>query len=95
MTIHYRDPFVKRLSEDIAALITQPSADSAPVEASLRALVNANSPATKDYWRRTRPGMGVPDTAFKTSAGASPYLFADERPARTFRTSGTDRKSVV
>jgi preprotein translocase subunit YajC len=49
-------------------------------------LASANSPVVAEYWEHTQRGRGIPDSAFKYS---TPYLFPDQPPARTFRTSGT------
>jgi hypothetical protein len=86
MAFKYSDTFVDRLFREIAGLIVDGTGDGAALEAQLCELACANSPYVAEYWKRTRPGLGVPDTAFK---GASPYLFPDEAPVRTFRTSGT------
>jgi len=86
MAFKYRDSFVARLFDDIGAMLGGDSGVAASIEPRLNELVCANSPAVIDYWKRTRRGLGVPDAAFK---GNPPYLFADEPPVRTFRTSGT------
>lgn len=86
MTYKYRDRFVGQLSEDIAALIAGIVAVKGSVRQRLTELAEANSPQVEAYWARTERGRGVPDTAFK---GAAPYLFPEQMPARTFRTSGT------
>jgi hypothetical protein len=89
MAIRYRDPAIERLCQDIAALIADGSTDALAIGARLRELASSNSPVVARYWAKTRPGLGVPDTAFKDTA---PYLFPEEAPARTFRTSGTSGK---
>jgi hypothetical protein len=86
MALKYHDSFVDRLFDDIGAMLGGDAALSASIEPRLNELVCANSPQVMDYWKRTRRGLGVPDAAFK---GSPPYLFPDEPPARTFRTSGT------
>jgi hypothetical protein len=86
MAFKYHDSFVTRLFEDIAALLHDGAPAADPIEPRLNELLCANSSPVLDYWKRTRRGLGVPDAAFK---GDSPYLFPDEPPARTFRTSGT------
>lgn len=88
--IAYRDAFVTRLFDDIAELIAHDAGAPAAIEARLFELGRANSPAFADYARRAPRGLGVPDSAFKLD---SPYYFADEPPARTFRTSGTTGQS--
>jgi len=84
--IRYRDPFVARLFDDIAQLVTDDTGDAASIEARLSELGRTNSPAVADYVRRMPHGAGVPDSAFKVDP---PYYFPDEPPVRTFRTSGT------
>lgn len=86
MALKYRDPFIERLFQDIGGLVGDGVGDVGSIEARLQELALANSPQVADYWKRTQSGMGVPDSAFK---GASPYLFPEETPRRTFRTSGT------
>jgi hypothetical protein len=86
MAFKYHDSFVAHLFEDIAAMLSGDAGAASGIEPRLNELVCANSPQVNDYWKRTRRGLGVPDTAFK---GATPYLFPEEAPARTFRTSGT------
>lgn len=82
----YDDFFVTELFEDIGRLILGESSDSESIWNRLCELALANSPAVAEYWRRTERGRGIPDSAFR---GASPYLFPDREPARTFSTSGT------
>lgn len=86
MAYKYADPFIGRLSDDIAAIIEGRRDDAALVREKLFELCEANCPEVADYWNRTERGRGVPDTAFR---GKSIYLFPDQTPARTFRTSGT------
>jgi hypothetical protein len=86
MRIAYRDPHLETLCADIARLIVGQSTDGVAVRAGLDELTRANSPRTVDYWRRTRPGLGVPDSAYKADP---PWLFPEEEPARVFRTSMT------
>lgn len=87
MAFKYKDGFVARLCDDIAAMLSDGAeAAAAAIEPRLNELLCANSPEVIDYWKRTRRGLGVPDAAFK---GNSPYLFPDATPVRTFRTSGT------
>jgi len=86
MAFKYHDTLVANLFEDIAAMLSGDASTAASIEPRLNELVCANSPEVIDYWKRTRRGLGVPDAAFK---GNSPYLFPNEPPARTFRTSGT------
>jgi hypothetical protein len=86
MAFKYRDSFVTRLFDDIGGMLGGDAAMAAGIEPRLNELVCANSPAVIDYWKRTRRGLGVPDAAFK---GTPPYLFPEEAPVHTFRTSGT------
>lgn len=86
MSVSYADPALDRLADDIAALVCGADGDVEEVEARLIELSVTNSPATAEFWRRTRPGLGIPDAAYKT---APPFLFADEHRVRTFRTSTT------
>lgn len=84
--IAYRDPEVGRLADAAADLLCGGSTTASEVEGRLFALTRANAPGVVAYWQRTRVGYGVPDEAYKR---APPYLFPDEPPVRTFRTSGT------
>lgn len=86
MSVNYRDSRIKRIFDEAATLVTGGAGDAEGLSEQLLEVAAANLPAVADYWRRTQRGFGVPDTAFK---GTSPYLFPDEPPARTFRTSGT------
>ncbi|HEV8556663.1 MAG TPA: acyl-CoA reductase [Actinophytocola sp.] len=86
MALSYVDPAVDRLCADIAALASGDPGDAGDVEARLIELAAANFPAITGFWRRTRPGTGVPDVVYKT---APPFLFDDAHRARTFRTSST------
>lgn len=89
MTISYDDPFVGQLFERMSALIesdTGDDASAATLAADLAELARINLPELDRYWARTRLGQGVPDVAFRQGRT---YLFADEPPTRTFRTSGT------
>lgn len=86
MSVKYRDTQVSRLFSEIAALIADGVGDKEALSSRLNELTASNSPEVADYWRRTNRGIGVPDVAFR---GRSPYLFPEEAPARTFRTSGT------
>lgn len=89
--LSYQDPAVDRLFDDIAALVSGDQGEVDDVEARLAELAVANFPEITGFWRRTRPGVGVPDVAYKT---APPFLFDDAHRARTFRTSGTTARSV-
>jgi hypothetical protein len=84
--IAYRDPFIQLLCDDVGRLISKESVDRSSVEMRLRELATANSLQTAEYWKRTSPGFGVPDHAYKS---CPPYFFPEERPVETFRTSGT------
>ncbi|MBZ4320473.1 LuxE/PaaK family acyltransferase [Streptomyces huiliensis] len=84
--IAYHDPFVDELYEDIGRLVGGESADAGEVESRLRLLARTNSAATAAYWAWYEDGVGIPDSAYKTSP---PYLFPDREPVRTFRTSDT------
>jgi len=86
MAFKHDDAVVERLFQDIGALIADGTGNTAEIHARLEELTCANSPQVAAYWQRTRQGFGVPDSAFK---GTSPYLFPDQEPVRTFRTSGT------
>jgi hypothetical protein len=84
--IAYRDPFIQLLCDDVGRLVSKESVDRSSVEMRLRELATANSLQTAEYWKRTSPGFGVPDHAYKS---CPPYFFPEERPVETFRTSGT------
>ncbi len=84
--VSYSDPFVARLYDAIGALIDGETADSDRVEQELQELAARNNPSVREYWRRTEPGLGIPDSAFR---GESLFHFRDATPVRTFRTSGT------
>lgn len=95
MTISYADPFVGQLFERMGALIEADNGEGDDDElegsaitlaADLDELARVNLPEIGRYWARTRLGQGLPDAAFRQGRT---YLFADEPPARTFRTSGT------
>lgn len=86
MQIAYRDPFIQLLCDDVGRLVSKESVDRSSVEMRLRELATANSLQTAEYWKRTSPGFGVPDHAYKS---CPPYFFPEERPVETFRTSGT------
>lgn len=95
MTISYADPFIDQLFERMGALIEADSGDAdetalkqnaATLAADLDELARVNLPELGRYWARTRIGQGIPDVAFRQGRT---YLFADEPPTRTFRTSGT------
>ena len=85
-SIAYRDAFVVNLIADMHTMIAGDGALQQSVELRLLELSAANSPKTHDYWARTSPGLGVPDTAFR---GELLYLFSDQPPVRLFGTSGT------
>jgi hypothetical protein len=87
MAIRYRDPFVRRLFEDVAALIGGVTRLAPSVKAGLLELAGENSASVRAYWKRTEQGRGVPDSAYRNPEPL--YLFPDEPPARIFRTSGT------
>lgn len=82
----YHGRFVAQLFDDIACLILGENIDAASILDRLFSLAGANSPVIAEYWRVTRIGYPIPDTAFKQSP---PYLFPDQPPAREFHTSGT------
>ena len=84
--IAYRDRFVSELHEDIGRLIDGDSIDAGDVECRLRELARTNSDTTATYSDSYEDGLGIPDTAYKTSP---PYLFRDQEPARIFQTSNT------
>ena len=88
--IQLRDPFVGRLVEDVRHLIEVDEAqDDASVLERLQELASTNNPVVGNYWRRFA-GVGIPDTAFRSSP-----LFHFERAdvVARFRTSGTSGRS--
>ncbi len=84
--LRHDDPALQRLFEDLASLVVDGAGDRRALSDRLLELARANAPEVEAYWRRTRPGLGIPDVAFRD---ASPYFFPDRPPIRTFRTSGT------
>jgi len=82
----YRDPALDRLHEDVARSIHEESVDAASIRERLFDVASTNCPFTRDYWRRTTRGRGLPDDAFKRQRL---YLFPDHEPVRVFCTSGT------
>jgi len=83
---HYGSSFVNELFVDIGRLVIGEHADSGSILTRLCELTAANSSVAAEYWDATEHGRGIPDSAFKS---ASPYLFEDCAPTRTFTTSGT------
>ncbi len=86
----YSGRFVAQLFDDIAGLILGDDIDVASVLDRQHELAAANSPIIAEYWRTTRFGHPIPDSAFKQ---LSPYVFADPPPVREFHTSGTSGSS--
>src|SRR2546425_6273 len=86
MAYKYRDPFVQRLTEDIADLIGGDDTKRPSIEQRLRELAFSNMVEIGEYWKRTRDSQGLPENAFR---GNGLYFFPEESPALTFRTSGT------
>ena len=86
MTISYSDPRVEAIFQRIGDTIERDGGFDAELEADLVELTEQSSPEVAAYWARTERGRGIPDRAFRTH---TLYAFADQAPARTFRTSGT------
>jgi hypothetical protein len=82
----YHGRFVAQLFDDIGSLVAGERVDVMSVHERLNALSVTNSHVVAEYWRCTRRGYPLPDSAFKQ---APPYLFADQPPVREFHTSGT------
>ena len=86
MRLRYSDPQTERIFRQIADTIQDGATWNAELEDTLAELAASNSPAVASYWKRNEPRLGIPDRAFR---GESLYWFAEQPPARTFRTSGT------
>ncbi|MGC4070425.1 MAG: hypothetical protein QM784_38320 [Polyangiaceae bacterium] len=81
-----RDGFVRKLIEDIAALIAGATElRSSVIERQLE-LAERQHESVGRYWRGSRRGIGIPTSAFR---GSSLYNFPEVEPVRVFRTSGT------
>ena len=92
--IGYADPFVERLCQDVAALVVDGAGDAGELKERSIELALANSPPAAAYWKRTRPGLGIPAEAYKQR---QIDLFPGQPVTRVFRSSGTtgSRRSVV
>jgi hypothetical protein len=88
--IGYSDRFVARLYAEIGALIEGDALDADGIAHDLEELAARNNPSVREYWRRTRPGLGVPESAFR---GRSLFHFPDAAPVCAFRTSGTTARA--
>jgi hypothetical protein len=89
--IAYRDTFVARLADDMAALVLGNTALRERVRQGLRELMQANCSATTDYQVRAGAAVGLPDVAFR---GELLYHFPEQPPARVFLTSGTTARTT-
>jgi hypothetical protein len=88
--VRYSDPFVARLYADVGALIEGDAVDTDRIAHDLEELAARNNPTVREYWSRTRPGLGLPESAFRDG---SLFHFPDAVPVRAFRTSGTPGRS--
>jgi hypothetical protein len=88
--VRYSDPFVARLYADVGALIEGDAVDTDRIAHDLEELAARNNPTVREYWSRTRPGLGLPESAFRDG---SLFHFPDAVPVRAFRTTGTPGRS--